>query len=164
MWGVVEFSSIGEFFDPNYFETKEKAIEFLKADSNECYGCNVNSHPSIEFSNDCTSACVAVENRKFFWRAFEVSNNKKVSGEFYVKYNSFHPHVAIALDSLSHRIDESDEIGLVNIRIIEDALWKYSKMFEWLKETSIVKALKDVKRTKEFSDILYEENNYNKGE
>lgn len=72
MWCVVEFGSNGDFFDPDYFETKEEATSFLKSDVNECCGCNYDMHSFAEFFEDFTSACVSIDDCKYFWRAFNI--------------------------------------------------------------------------------------------
>lgn len=37
MWCVIECSCDGEIFEPDFFDSKEEAAEFIKDDATECY-------------------------------------------------------------------------------------------------------------------------------
>ena len=75
MWCVIECSCYGEIFEPDFFDSKEEAIEFINGDATECYE-NVSDLPeaNIFIDPDGLSATVGTDEYSWDWKAFDVSN------------------------------------------------------------------------------------------
>lgn len=75
MWCVIECSCDGEIFEPDFFDSKEEAAEFIKDDATECYE-NVSDLPeaNIFIESDGLSATVNTDEYSWGWKAFDISD------------------------------------------------------------------------------------------
>lgn len=75
MWCVIECSCDGEISKPDFFDSEEEAIEFIKDDATECYE-NVSDLPetNIFIDPDGLSATVNTEEYSCGWKAFDISD------------------------------------------------------------------------------------------
>lgn len=76
LWCVVECNADGEIFKPDFFKSKEEAIELIKRDANECYEQIMDySDGDIRIADDGLSASVWTDEYSWVWKAFEVSRD-----------------------------------------------------------------------------------------
>lgn len=76
MWCVAECNCDGgTIFSPDFFDTEEDAIEFIKNNANECYEseCDL-PEANIYIENDGLSATVSTDEYSWVWQAFDISN------------------------------------------------------------------------------------------
>lgn len=75
MWCVVEAGTNGDVFKPEFFESKDKAMEYIDNDSKECYA-TYSDLPDIQIKccDEEMSAKVWTNEFSFRWQAFEVSH------------------------------------------------------------------------------------------
>lgn len=75
MWCVIECSCDGEIFEPDFFDSKEEAAEFIKDDATECYR-NICDLPeaNINIRNNGLSASVNTDEYSWVWKAFDISD------------------------------------------------------------------------------------------
>ena len=76
IWCVIECSSDGTIYDPDFFGSKEEAIEFIYQDANECYGQSFNpGDANIRIIDGGLRASVWSDEYRCTWEAFEVPSN-----------------------------------------------------------------------------------------
>ncbi len=78
IWCVIECSSKGEIFDPEFFASRDEAVAYVKEDSMECYGqAKDPSNTRIDFhcQDDDIYARVCDDKENYWtWGAFEVTD------------------------------------------------------------------------------------------
>lgn len=84
MWCVIECSSEGEIFEPEFFQNEKEAMKYIVDDSKECYAM-YSDLPNVlaYYDSDELEAQVWTDEFSFRWKAFDISNKFDVKGEFY---------------------------------------------------------------------------------
>lgn len=80
LWCVIESSSEGEIFTPEFFNSREKAAAFIAKDASECFA-NINDLPGanmkVGFDDDEPLGRVWTNEYSWTWYGFEVTNEIK---------------------------------------------------------------------------------------
>lgn len=78
IWCVVECSSDGEIFQPDFFTLKEEAAAFIEEETKECL-FNVADLPEADRMTDIVDGKpigkVWTDKYSWFWHSFEVTDN-----------------------------------------------------------------------------------------
>jgi hypothetical protein len=76
LWCVIESSSEGEIFKPDFFDSREDAAAFIAKDASECFA-NINDLPEanmeVGFDNDEPLGQVRTDKYSWVWHGFEVT-------------------------------------------------------------------------------------------
>ncbi len=77
IWCVIESSSEGEIFSPDFFNSREEAAAFIVKDASECFA-NINDLPGanmkVDFDNDEPLGQVWTDKYSWVWHGFEVTD------------------------------------------------------------------------------------------
>lgn len=77
IWCVIECSSDGEIFQPDFFNSKEEAVEFIEEDTKECLA-NIEDLPEADRLTDIVdgdpTGAVWTDKYSWVWHGFEVKN------------------------------------------------------------------------------------------
>lgn len=75
MWCVIECSSKGEIYEPEFFNTKKEAIKYIMNDSGECYAMYSDfNNTQIRYDSSELTARVWTNEFSFKWQVFDVSD------------------------------------------------------------------------------------------
>ena len=76
LWCVIESSSEGEIFKPEFFNSREEAAAFIAKDASECFA-NINDLPGanmkVGFDADEPLGRVWTDEYSWIWHGFEVT-------------------------------------------------------------------------------------------
>lgn len=74
MWCVIECSSEGEIFEPEFFQNKKEAMKYIVDDSEECYAM-YSDFPDVQnyYDDNELEAQVFTDKFSFKWKAFDIS-------------------------------------------------------------------------------------------